>query len=197
MKKDFYSKNNSEIQRLFFFETELNSYCEKCKTNNNYYFINCILEFDLDQILEKNNNIGKIKITDLLNKLTKKKGLCECNSDLISTTKFNSFPNYLIIVIQHKLKKEVNFEFEMEINLKKYKTDNNKDSYIYKLISFIESYSFKNKDGITICNSPENNQWYKYRGIEVKEVKEQQFNNNNYKNVPYLMIYKNNCVDSK
>jgi len=189
MKKDFYINNNTIIQRLFFFETMYYCKCEKCGTGDYMsYRINCVLEFELE--IDKT----EIKINDLLDSLSQMKEclICKKNS-LQSVTTFVSFPQFLIIVIKNNNKIKNNFKHTDKIQLKDYSNEINE----YELISFIKNPPIKeeNKEGVTYCKSPVNNEWYKYEGIKCEKtnINDIIINENS---IPYLLIYKNEHVDN-
>ena len=186
---EFYSKNNSIFQKLFFFETRLT---EQCTCGNSFepiYNMNCILYFNIYEILKNENNT--IKLSDFFETLNKKKKCDECNKDIEVKTKFNSCPQYLIIVIEQNNQYYNNkFMYEKELDIKKYKTSANKDSHTYDLISFVKRFpSDDNNDGIIFCRSPKNGEWYKYKGTKVEKI---EINKEN--NIPYIMIYQNKCT---
>ena len=191
IKKEFYKNNNTMIQQLFFFETYQYYFCNKCETGDyGYYSINCVLEFELEK------NKKDIKIYDLLDNLFQMKDCELCKTKTLkSGIKFNSCPQYLIIVIKHKNKLKGKFQHIEKIELKNYITNDNKDTYEYNLISFIKNppIETEKKDGIIFCKSPVNNEWYKYEGLKCEKtnikdiiIKE--------KSIPYLLIYQNKCV---
>ena len=194
MNNDFYKNNETIIQKLFFFETQYYCSCDKCKTGDSQnYFINCVLE------LESETSKNEIKICDLLDNLSKKERCENCKSiTLKSGTKFNSCPQFLIIVIKHNNELKVNFKLNDNIELKKYITEDNHDTYEYNLISFIKNPPIeeKKKNGIIYCKSPVNKEWYKYEGIECGKTNINDIIKNE-KSIPYLLIYQNKCVDKQ
>ena len=194
MKKDFYKNNETIFQKLFFFETQYYCSCDKCKTGDSQnYSINCVLE------LVSEINKKEIKIYDLLDNLSKKERCENCKYiTLKSGTKFNSCPQFLIIVIKHNNELKVNFKLNDNIELKKYITEDNHDTYEYNLISFIKNPPIEEKKeiGIIYCKSPVNKEWYKYEGIECKKININDIIKNE-KSIPYLLIYQNKYVDKQ
>jgi len=137
--------------------------------NNKKFVINCTLDFNLGNILDKKKK-EKITISDF---------------NRNDQRKINSCPKILIIIINHEENKNIHFEIEEEIDIIKYVSNNNKNNTKYQLISFIENNSK------TFCKSPINNNWYKYKkGKQVEKVDIIKRKNNN--NIPYLLIYKEN-----
>ena len=190
MKDEFYKNNNTIIQKLFFFETLQYCKCSKCGDDYNY-FINCVLELELEK--EKK----EIKINDLFNNLSQKNKICKiCQSkSLTSMILLNSCPQFLIIVINHNNKLKDIFRHTEKIELKDYITKDNKDTNKYELVSFIKSPPIEEeKDGIIYCKSPVNKEWYKYEGIKCEKMNINDIIKNE-KSIPYLLIYKNENVD--
>ena len=167
--KDFSPKNNSIFQKLFFFETRLTEHCVSCSHQMELFFINCILEFNISEILKKKDNNKSIKISDFFEDLIKKTKCFDCNSDITSKRQFNSCPQYLIIVIEQDNYYNFTFDYEKELNMKKHKTDTNRDSDMYDLISFVTSFPINDDKGIIFCKSPVNGDWYKYEGTKVEQ----------------------------
>ena len=164
IQEEFYKLNNSKIQELFFFETEKNSFDD----NNKKFAINCTLDFNLGNILNKKKK----------EKITISKFLEDFNKD--DQRKISSCPKILIIIINHEEDKNIHFEIEEEINIINYVSKSNKNNTKYQLISFIENNSK------TFCKSHVNNKWYKYKkGNQVEKGDIKQKNK-----IPYLLIYK-------
>ena len=187
--EQFYSKNNSIFQKLFFFETRLT---EQCKCGNYYqpiYEMNCILYFKMSEKVINNNSY--IKLSDFFETLKEVNKCDACNqNNSQKVKKFNSCPQYLIIVIESNKEYNNYFIYEKDLDISKYKTSNNKDSYEYHLISFVKRSPIDdNNDGIIFCKSPVNEEWYKYEGtkVEKKDINEEN-------NIPYIIIYQNKCV---
>ena len=191
MKDEFYKNNNTIIQKLFFFETFHDCKCSKCGDDTNY-FINCVLELELEK------DKKEIKINDFLNNLSQNKKMCVIcqNKSLTSKILLNSCPQFLIIVIKPNNKLKENFQLTEKIELKDYITKDNKDAYKYELVSFIKNPPIEEekKDGIIYCKSPVNKEWYKYEGLKCEKMNIKDIIKNE-KSIPYLLIYKNECVD--
>ena len=191
MKNEFYKKNNTMIQQLFFFEIFQYCFCSKCEGGDyGNYSINCVLELE-SEIYKK-----EINIYDLLDNLSQIKDCEICKTKTLkSEKKFNSCPQTLIIVIKHNNKLKGKFLHIEKIYLKNYITKDNKDSNEYNLISFIKSPPIEeeNKNGIIYCKSPVNKEWYKYEGLKCEKSNINDIINNE-KSIPYLLIYKNKCI---
>ena len=162
---NFYSKNNSFIQQLFFFDLQSNYYCENCQIGGLQYYVNCILEFNFEQM---NNKLKeRIDIYDILDCIFEEDNFCECGQPIKIFRNLNNCPQYLIIVIKKNEINDTKFSIHENINIKKYISNNYFDKKIhYELVSFIQNCL------ITFCKSPVDKQWYKYEGKnELKFVK--------------------------
>ena len=192
IEKKFYINNNTIIRQLFFFETLHYYFCSRCECGDYVnYSINCILE------LESEINKKEIKIYDLLDNLSQMKDCEICKTKTLkSEKKFNSCPQFLIIVIKHNNKLKCKFLHIEKINLKNYITQYNYDSNEYNLISFIKNPPIEKekKDGIIYCKSPVNKEWYKYEGLKNEKTNINDIIKNE-KSIPYLLIYQNKCID--
>ena len=190
MKKEFYENNNTMIQQLFFFETYQYCFCNKCQSEDyGYYSINCVLE--LESEINK-----KIKIYDLLDNPLQMKDCEICKTKTLkSEIKFNSCPQFLIIVIKHNNNLKGKFKHIEKIELKNYITNDNKDTNEYNLISFIKNPPIEEekKDGIIFCKSPVNKEWYKYEGLKCEKTNINDIIKNE-KSIPYLLIYQNKSI---
>ena len=122
---------------------------------------------------------------------------CEiCSKKTLKSEKiFNSCPQILIIVIKHNKKLNGKYLHIEKIELKKYITNDNKDTNEYNLISFIKNPPIEKekKDGIIFCKSPVNNEWYKYEGLKYEKTNINDIIKKE-KSIPYLLIYQNKCV---
>ena len=178
MNDNFYSINNSIIQKLFFFKLESKYYCNSCKTNDNHYNIECLLEFDFEKI-KKN-----LTIYTLLEYLNEDIKCPNCNNSNRLIKKFISIPQYLIIIIKRNEKCDFHFKLEENIEIKNYIGDKDiKNMSSYTLISFIKN------NLISLCKSSIDNQWYKYN-YKQNNI-EKCHNIIEDKTIPYLLIYKN------
>ena len=189
MKRDFYENNNTIIQKLFFFETMNYCKCEKCEIGDYVsYRINCVLEFELEI------NKKEITINDLLDSLSQMKECVICKKKSLQlVTTFSSFPQFLIMVIKNNHKLKDNFKHNDKIQIKNYFNGINE----YELVSFIKNPPIKeeNKEGVTYCKSPVNNEWYKYEGTKCGKTNINDIINNE-KSIPYLLIYKNEYIEN-
>ena len=194
---NIYSKYNSIIRKLFFFELKIindcnNKKCKQSKISNNFFCFTCnsFLNIDFKTIDEdiRQNEREEIDIDDLIyDTFNKNVHSClECCSDIIIKRKFYSFPRYLIICINEK--RDIRFINKENLNITKYLynyINNNfldKNNYEYELISFIID------DKQFYCKSQDNNSWYKYEiaktPIKIKEL------DIFLESIPYLLIYK-------
>jgi len=176
----FYPNNYSFIQKLFFFEVQTSYDCLSCKYSENQFFIKCIFDLELDQKPNKWKNTEIISIYSLLD-LPQNITCIKCDYNCLYKRKINTCPNILIFVIKSKELKNIIFRFNEEIDIKDYLAANKKYYQTkYKLISSIINKSF-------YCKSMENNGWYKYEGNDIKSINSI---NNNFHNLPYVLIYK-------
>ena len=174
--ENFYSINNSIIKDLFFFEIEFIIDCEKCHSNNKSYFINCSLDFQLEDIL--NEKKGNIDIYQILNNLNEESKCLECGKKY-KLKRINSCPKFLIIIINQKDKNNLLFNINEQNDINNNISNKNKNNSLYELISFIID------DSETFCKSPVNNKWYSYKELIVEEK------DININTIPHLLIYKN------
>ena len=94
-------------------------------------------------------------------------------------------PKILIINITGEInnKKEIKFELEEKIELKKFIYDY-KSGYNYELINLISI--IENDHYIAFCKSLSNNKWYKYNDYLVNESMFKEIKNTGF---PYLLFY--------
>ena len=175
--KKFYDKNQSLIQKLFFFDIKLSFECNYCTNKNIEYYVNFSLDFDIEQ---SNDNIT---ISNLLETLNININCDKCNKSLKLYRKISNCPLYLIIFIRNEKNYKYNFDIEEEINIKNYVSNEIEKNIKYELIAIIKNSL------ITICKSPKENKWYKYDGSKDKfEININKLSRNF---IPNLLIYKN------
>ena len=178
MDDNFYSINNSFIQKSFFFELGSRYYCNSCKTNDNHYNIECLLEFDFEQIKKD------LSIYTLLDYLKEDIKCQNCKNSNKLMKKFVSIPQYLIIIIKRNENNDFYFKLDENIDIRTYIGNNDvKDKSTYTLISFVKN------NLVSFCKSPINNKWYIYN-YEQNNIKECH-NIIEVKTIPYFLIYKN------
>ena len=185
IKKDFYKFKNSFINDLFFFE--LGS-ADNCLCNNNFISTHYMLSFDDDKLYKQLIN-QTINIETLLSHPNIKLPCKFCNKFKKTKITFKSFPKILIIYFQQKKDNNIKFKYKMEIDLKKYSL-NYKDNARFELISMIKIG--QKKEIKTYCKSSKKDIWYKYtESIDQQKIEKIQLSNDieNYKIVPYLLIY--------
>ena len=189
LKNDFYDKNNSEIKNIFFFETETIKTCSCSKKQDVYYSINYYLYTSAKNFInDKSINSATLLLASSI-KETKSK--CEyCNTIKKSKLKFISFPEVLLVIVDDTtllFSGKNNFISKKEIDLKDFSSKNkedNKTKYILKSFLF---QGEKNDEYISICNSPMNKKWYKYKNNKnnTKEIKDLK----NYDTIPNLLVF--------
>ena len=193
LKTYFYSLNNSIIQELFFFDLELNYYCDNCQENKTIYSINCLLEFDFDKINFNNNQA--FTINNIFQHLNEDIYCNNCNQPNKLIKKIINPPQYLIIIFHYKEINNLVFIINEYIDIKDFIRDSNKLSNNnnnlkdtkYELVSLIQDVS------VACCKSLVNKKWYKYNNKEEDEYrlpKKINLEKRKKKSIPYLLIYK-------
>jgi len=185
IKKDFFKFKNSFINDLFFFELGLK---DKCLCKVNFFSTYYMLSLDDDSLFKdlKNQNIN---IYSLLSKAIIKLQCNKCNKSKKTKILFKSLPKILIIYIKPKIENNIIFNYNIDIELKKYLLEK-KDNARFELISMIRIGP--NNEIKTYCKSSKNNIWYKYTESLDQEYFEEIILPNelgNYKDIPNLLIY--------
>jgi hypothetical protein len=185
IKKDFYKFKNSFINDLFFFELGLK---DKCLCKVNFFSTYYMLSFD-DDTLFKDLKKQIINIDTLLSKAIIKLQCNKCKKSKKTKILFKSLPKILIIYIKPKIENNITFNYNIDIELKKYLLEN-KDNASFELISMIRIGP--NNEIKTYCKSSKNNIWYIYTESLHQEYFEKIILPNeigNYRDIPNLLIY--------
>ena len=145
--KNYFEDNyNSIVAKLFYIKYNSQTRCLNCKFISNIIQYTNIIIFPLEEIIKKYENQNKKNITiydcfEYYQKQNYKIGTCnKCNKKdfLANNNILMQVPKILIINITGKInnKKELRFELEEKIELKKFVYDY-KSGYNYKLINLI------------------------------------------------------------
>ena len=147
-----------------------------------------MLSFD-DDTLFKDLKKQIINIDTLLSKAIIKLQCNKCKKSKKTKILFKSLPKILIIYIKPKIENNITFNYNIDIELKKYLLEN-KDNASFELISMIRIGP--TNEIKTYCKSSKNNMWYKYTESLNQEYFEEIILLNelgNYKDIPNLLIY--------
>ena len=188
LKNDYYSKNNSQIQKNFFFGTETVVTCN-CQDKKEciYYSINKCLYSSVKHFISDKTIKVQALIEACLNKKTSTVCSC-CNTNKNNISKFINFPEVLLITTDYtELNFPVSFTFNKDvIDLKKYSSQANKDNKTkYKLRSVL-TRTKKNKYKSN-CLSPNNNKWYHYNNNSEEAGSINNFDWTD--SIPTLLVY--------
>ena len=223
--KDYYSKNQSIIQKLFYGEQESYSLCHNCNTKIFTFSIFNFLIFPLEkvrQFLINNNNyeLGYVSLYDCFMQYKSKEIMtgenkmycnkCNINSDFSMSNIIFKHPEILIIILNRGkgLEFQVPFKYPKSFDLKDFINMNkNNDNYKnnekieFELISVITHIGDSSMSGhfIACCKSPVDNEWYCYNDAIVSECKDpiNIFGTNNTSSVPYVLIYQYKNTNKK
>ena len=186
-----YFKNNynSIIAKLFYLKYNSQTRCLNCNYISNNIQCNNILIFPLEEILKENEKI--ITIYDCFAYYQKQNYInltcknCKKEDRLSNSNMLMQCPKILIINITGEInnKKDIKFELEEKIELKKFIYDY-KSGYNYELINLISI--IENEHYIAFCKSLSNNKWYKYNDYLVNESMFKEIKNTGF---PYLLFY--------
>ena len=188
LKNDYYSKNNSEIQNIFFFEIEIINKCN-CQINKEdiSYSINYYLYTSIEKFIKESS----INTLTLIGDSLKKNSQCKnCLKNNYNYLKFNRFPEVLLVIVddpKQSFQKKNFFIVNEEIDLKNYSSKSNKDNKTkYKLKCLLLKAKNSN-EYISICKSPINNKLYKYKNEYNNVDESNDFNLSD--SIPILLVY--------
>ena len=217
--KNYYSCNNSIIQKIFYGEQETINYCHNCKATIYNFNIYSFLIFPLEKIRlylvnQKKDGFDKVTLEDcFLNYISEEImsgdnqmycNYCHRNSNYSMINKIYTHPEVLVIILNRGKGLEFDAEFEYPENfiLNNYINFENNDNYQnyeiieYELINVISHLGESSMSGhfISFCKSPIDNKWYKYNDAVVSESSIDFMNKNNdeLKTIPYVLFYKIN-----
>ena len=205
--KDFYSKNNNIIPKLFFSLIENETLCKGCNKYKYNYQIVFSLEFPLEKyynniygIQYNNNNKKKLSIYECFsnyNEINYFQGqdsmfcnICNSLQNAVYSNRIYSLPPILVIILNRGKGNTFNcdVDFPEEINVKQF-IQNNKSSYLYKLIGVVLHLGSSDKSGhfIAYCKHRITKEWYCYNDSIVVRCNDQK--NGYNKGVPYILFY--------
>ena len=215
--KNYYSFNNSIIQKIFYGEQETINYCHNCKATIYNFNIYSFLIFPLEKVRlyltnVKKDGFDKVTLEDcFLNYISEEImsgdnqmycNYCHRNSNYSMINKIYTHPEVLVIILNRGkgLEFDVEFEYPENFILNNYINFENNDNYQnyeiieYELISVITHLGESSMSGhfIAYCKSPIDNKWYKYNDAIVSESGSDFMNSNNdeLKTIPYVLFYK-------
>ena len=213
---DYYSQNNSIIQKLFYGEIESITYCYNCGIKLFSFSIFNFLIFPLEkvrQFLISNNNygLGYVTLLDCFNNYITPEimsgpnqmycNFCKQQSNFSTSNIIYKHPEIFIIILNRGkgIEFQVPFQYPPSFILNDYMNLNNNDNYKinqiieYELISVITHIGDSSMSGhfIACCKSPADGHWYCYNDAIVTECKNPLniFGNNNTSSIPYVLFY--------
>ena len=223
--KDYYSKNESIIQKLFYGEQESYSLCHNCKIKIFTFSIFNFLIFPLEKVRQflinnNNYNLGYVTLYDCflqyisIEKMTGQNQMycnsCHQNSDFSMSNIIFKHPEIFIIILNRGkgLEFQVPFKYPKSFDLNDFMNmNNNNDNYKnnekieYELISVITHIGESSMSGhfIACCKSPVDNKWYCYNDAIVSECKDpiNIFGANNTSSIPYVLFYQYKNINKK
>jgi ubiquitin carboxyl-terminal hydrolase 2/21 len=217
--KNYYSCNNSIIQKIFYGEQETINYCHNCKAKIYNFSIYSFLIFPLEKVRLylasiKKDGFEKVTLEDcFLNYISEEImsgdnqmycNYCHRNSNYSMINKIYTHPEVLVIILNRGkgLEFDVEFEYPETFILNNYINFENNNNYQnceiieYELINVITHLGESSMSGhfIAYCKSPIDNKWYKYNDAIVSESTSDFINSNNdeLKAIPYVLFYKIN-----
>ena len=222
-KTDYYNKNESIIQKLFYGEQESYSFCHNCKIHIFTFSIFNFLIFPLEKVrqyLVNNNNYGFGYVT-LFDCFMQYKSVeimtgqnqmycnnCKISSDFSMNNIIFKHPEIFIIILNRGkgLEFQVPFKYPKSFELNEYINMNkNNDNYRgdeiieYELIGVITHIGDNSMSGhfIACCKSPVDNNWYCYNDAIVSECKDPTniFGDNSTNSIPYVLFYQNKNIN--
>ena len=214
-KKDYYAKNNSIIQKIFYGEQESLSHCFTCNVTTYNFNIFNFLIFPLEKVrlylINKNKNgFANVTLENCFEQYISKEimsgsnqmycNYCHNYSDYSMNNIIYKHPEVLVIILYRGKALEFDVEFDYPnfiqinnfINLENNDNYNNSDIIEYELISVITHLGESSMSGhfIAYCKSPVDNNWYLYNDAIVTKCNNLNRNNNsNLKSIPYVLFY--------
>ena len=223
--EDYYNKNKSIIQKIFYGEQESFTHCENCKKTLYSFSIFNFLIFPLEKVRQYLTGIKDgfqfvtledcfdhyVSIEKMIGQNQMYCNTCKVNTDFSMWNKIYKNPEVFIIILNRGkgLEFVVPFQYPNCINLKKYINFENNDNYKnnkiteYELISVIAHIGDSSMSGhfIAYCKSPVDRKWYLFNDAIVSECDNPSNispNSDNNK-IPYVLFYqikKNNNNDN-
>ena len=223
--EDYYNKNKSIIQKIFYGEQESFTHCENCKKTLYSFSIFNFLIFPLEKVRQYLTGIKNgfqyvtledcfdhyVSIEKMIGQNQMYCNTCKVNTDFSMWNKIYKNPEIFIIILNRGkgLEFVVPFQYPNCINLKKYINFENNDNYKnnkiteYELISVIAHIGDSSMAGhfIAYCKSPVDRKWYLFNDAIVSECDNPSNispNSDNNK-IPYVLFYqikKNNNNDN-
>jgi len=214
--EDYYSKNSSKIQELFYGEQESLTYCHDCKINIYNFSIFSFLIFPLEKVrlflVNKQKQFENVTLEDCFDHYIAEELMagqnqmycnkCKRNTDFSMYNKLYKHPEILILILNRGkgLEFVVPFKYPKSINLNKYFNLENNSNYKgnntnieYELISVITHLGENSNSGhfIAYCKSPVDKEWYLYNdSIVSKSDDPSNFSSkSNNDNIPYVLFY--------
>ena len=211
-REDYYSKNSSIIEKTFYYEQETIYQCTNCGNKVINYNIQNILIFPLEKIrcnLIANTSHGyeypfiyleqcfdQISFPELMQGSNN----IHCNncgqeSNAYYTTKMNTEPEVMTIILNRGKGNEFNveFDFPLRIDIKNYINIKNK-STIYDLIGVLVHTGGSDMSGhfFAFCKSNVDHNWYKYNDSFVEKCNDMDYEYDmKHAGLPYVLFYQN------
>jgi hypothetical protein len=213
--EDYYNKNKSVIQKIFYGEQESVTFCHKCKVKIYNFSIFSFLIFPLEKVrlflINNNKQFEDVTLEDcfehyIAEELMKGQNQmycnkCKKNTDFSMVNKLYKHPEILILILNRGkgLEFVVPFKYPKSIILNKYFNFENNSNYKdkntkieYELISVITHLGESSDSGhfIAYCKSPIDNEWYLYNdSIVSKSDDPSNFSSKSNDNIPYVLFY--------
>ena len=214
--EDYYNKNSSIIQRLFYGEQESFTSCRECNVNIYNFSIFNFLIFPLEKVRlflvnNRQEQFENVTLEDCFEHYNTEELMtgqnqmycnkCKKNTDFSMVNKLYKHPEILILILNRGkgLEFVVPFKYPKSIILNKYfNFDNNinyKDSNTkieYELISVITHLGESSDSGhfIAYCKTPVDKEWYLYNdSIVSKSDDPSNFSSKSNDNIPYVLFY--------
>ena len=216
-KEEYYSRNQSIIQRIFYGEQESFSICHNCGIKLFSFSIFNFLIFPLEKVRQffiSSNCYGKgyVSLEDCFIHFASSELMnganqmycnhCKINADFEMFNRIYKHPEVLIIILNRGkgLEFQVPFKYPLNINISKFiNIDINNENYKsneqveYELISVITHIGDSNMSGhfIACCKCPVDKNWYCFNDAIVSKCKDPTniFGENNSNSIPYVLYY--------
>ena len=213
--EDYYSVNNSIIQKLFYGEQESISVCHNCNVKMYNFSMFSFLIFPLEKVRQYMINIqsdgfDKVTLKDCFEQYTSEEILsgenqmycnyCHQNADYSTYNKIYKHSEILVIILNrgNGLEFNVEFEYPEKIKINDYINLDNNNNYHYnedikyELIGIISHLGDSSMSGhfIAICKNPVDKKWYKFNDAIVSESTYELVSDDNFNNIPYVLFYK-------
>ena len=213
--EDYYSANNSIIQKLFYGEQESINICHNCNVKMYNFNIFSFLIFPLEKVRQyiinmQTNGFDKVTLKDCFDHYTSEEILsgenqmycnyCNQNADYSTYNKIYKHPEILVIILNrgNGLEFDVEFEYPKKISINDYinfdnnSNYNNNEDIKYELIGIIAHLGDSSMSGhfISICKNPVDKKWYKFNDAIVSESSSELDSDDNLNNIPYVLFYK-------